>query len=262
MNSWATLTATFLAAAVEVIEMVLIVVGVGAVRGWRSTLIGAGAGLVLLAGIIVAVGSALTGLPIDTLRLFIGALLLIFGLQWLRKGIRRVAANGFAGSGEEQVEAREEGAGGIDWTSFVLAFKGVSLEGLEIAFIVVSFGATSGHLTTAVIGAAAAIVILGVAGAAAHRWVQRIPRSALQLVVGTMLGSFGTFWAAEGAGVSWPGSDLSILWLLALYVVVAISYIAALRTGHLGADAGSSGATPAMAGASSGGGSQQREGSR
>ena len=249
MNVGATLTATFLAAAVEVIEMVLIVVGVGAVRGWRSTLIGAGAGLVLLAGIVAGVGTALTGLPIDTLRLFIGALLLIFGLQWLRKGIRRVAANGFTGSDEEQVEKREEGSQGIDWTSFVLAFKGVSLEGLEIAFIVVSFGATSGNLSAAAIGASAAVVILGVTGAAAHRWVQRIPRSALQLVVGTMLASFGTFWSAEGAGVSWPGSDLAILALLALYVLVAVGYILSMRQGLLGAEASASHRTPATAGA-------------
>lgn len=234
MNFWTTATATGLAAAVEVIEMVLIVVGVGSVRGWRSTLIGTVAGMVLLVGIVALAGPALKALPIDTLRLVIGALILVFGLQWLRKGIRRVAANGFAGSGDEDVEAREEGAEGIDWTSFVLAFKGVVLEGLEISFIVVSLGATSGHLNAAIIGAASALVILGVTGAAAHTWVQRIPRSALQLVVGTMLTAFGTFWSAQGAGASWPGNDWSILALLALYVLVAVGFIGALRRGQTG----------------------------
>ena len=164
MNFWTTVTTTGFAAAVEVIEMVLIVVGVGSVRGWRSTLIGAGAGLVLLVAIVAIAGTALKALPIDTLRLIIGGLLLVFGLQWLRKGIRRVAANGFSGSGDEEVEKRDENSSGIDWTSFVLSFKGVSLEGLEISFIVVSFGATSGHMNGAIIGAAAAVVLLGSRG--------------------------------------------------------------------------------------------------
>lgn len=238
MNFGTTFVATFLAAAVEVIEMVIIVVGVGAVRGWRSTAFGAGSGFVLLAAIVFGFGTALTAVPIGVLRLVVGALLLVFGLQWLRKGIRRVAANGFAGSSDEEVDRRQDASGGIDWTSFVLAFKGVVLEGLEIAFIVVSFGATSGHLSAAVIGAAAAFVALGVAGASAHRVVQRIPRSALQLIVGTMLASFGTFWSAQGVGVSWPGSDAAILGLLALYVATAAGYVYALRRGLLGAGAG------------------------
>jgi len=235
VNFWTTVTTTGLAAAVEVIEMVLIVVGVGSVRGWRSTLMGTLAGFVLLIGIVAVAGTALHALPINSLRLFIGALLLVFGLQWLRKGIRRVAANGFAGMTEDDPEERDQGAEGIDWTAFVLAFKGVVLEGLEISFIVVSFGATSGHLSAAVIGAVAAVVVLGVAGAAARSWVEHIPRSVLQLTVGTMLASFGTYWAALGAGASWPGGDWSILALLVLYVFVAIGFIWALRRGRRGA---------------------------
>ncbi len=232
--------------------MVIIVVGVGAVRGWRSTLIGAGSGFVILVGIVFGLGTALTQVPIGVLRVVIGGLLLTFGLQWLRKGIRRVAANGFAGSSDEQVDERSADEGGIDWTSFVLAFKGVVLEGLEIAFIVVSFGATSGHLTSAFIGAGAAVVAIGVAGATGHRLVQRIPRSALQLIVGTMLGSFGTFWAAEGIGVSWPGSDLSIIGLVALYVAMATAFTMLLRRGHLGASSSSQhDRQPAMAGSGS-----------
>ncbi len=245
MNFWTTVTTTGLAAAVEVIEMVLIVVGVGSVRGWRSTLIGTGAGLLLLVGILAIAGPALNSLPIDTLRLFVGALLLVFGLQWLRKGIRRVAANGFAGSADEDVEERPAGSDGIDWTSFVLAFKGVVLEGLEIAFIVVSFGATSGHLNAAVIGAASAVVLLGVAGAAARGTVQRIPRSALQLLVGTMLAAFGTFWATQGAGASWPGEDWALLALIALYFLIAVWFIRALHHGQLGAGASAPDLTPA-----------------
>jgi uncharacterized membrane protein len=249
MTAWTTLVTTFLAACVEVIEMVIIVVGVGSVRGWRSTIIGAVAGFGVLTAVVGLFGTALTAVPIGLLRLVIGALLLVFGLQWLRKGIRRVAANGFAGSGDEEVEAADRSQGGIDWTSFVLAFKGVLLEGLEVSFIVVSFGATSGHLGLAVVGGAAAFVVIGVAGALARATVQRIPRSALQLIVGVMLASFGTFWAAEGVGVSWPGSDAAILGLLVLYVATAVGYVAALRAGALGArqDASGDGRGAAMA---------------
>ncbi len=251
MNFGTTFTATFLAAAVEVIEMVIIVVGVGAVRGWRSTLVGAGSGFVLLAALVVGFGAALTAIPIGVLRLIVGALLLVFGLQWLRKGVRRVAANGFAGMSGDQVDDTPDDSGALDWTSFVLAFKGVVLEGLEITFIVVSFGATSGHLGSAVIGGAAAIVVLGVAGASAHRLVQKIPRSALQLIVGTMLASFGTFWAAKGIGVSWPGADASILGLLALYVLAATGFVFALRSGWPRSEADARHDQPAAAGARS-----------
>jgi uncharacterized membrane protein len=193
--------------------------------------------LILLAAIVLGFGTALTAVPIGVLRLVVGGLLLVFGLQWLRKGIRRVAANGFAGSSEDDVEQRRD-SGGMDWTAFVLAFKGVVLEGLEIAFIVVSFGATSGHLPAALIGAAAAFFALGIAGASTHRLVQRIPRSALQLIVGTMLASFGTFWSAQGVGVSRPGSDAAIIGLLALYVATAAGYVYASRRGHLGMQTG------------------------
>jgi uncharacterized membrane protein len=232
VNAWTTLATTFLAACVEVIEMVIIVVGVGSVRGWRSTLIGGGAGFGVLLVVVAAFGTALAAVPIGPLRLVVGALLLVFGLQWLRKGIRRVAHDGFSGSAEQQVEARAEGDG-MDWTAFTLSFKGVFLEGLEVAFIAVSFGETSGHLGWAVIGAVAALAIIGVAGALARTTVQRIPRAALQLVVGTMLASFGTFWAAEGIGVGWPGSDAAILGLLVLYVATAAVLIQALRSGWL-----------------------------
>jgi uncharacterized membrane protein len=220
---------TFLAACVEVIEMVIIVVGVGSVRGWRSTWLGAGGGLAVLAVLVLAFGAALTAVPIGVLRLLVGLLLLVFGLQWLRKGIARVSANGLGGMGERG--APEEGVPGhgVDWTAFVLSFKGVLLEGLEVAFIVVSFGLTAQALGSAVLGAAAAFVVIAGAGLVAHGVVQRIPRSALQLLVGTLLSSFGTFWAVEGLGVTWPGSDAAILALVGWYLLAAASYVGVLR---------------------------------
>ena len=224
------LITTFLAAAVEAIEMVTIVVGVGATRGWRSTILGAVAGFLVLAVVVAGLGVALNAIPITPLRLVVGALLLVFGLQWFRKGVVRVAARGLAGL---QVTADEDAevwrGNGVDWTAFVLAFKGVLLEGLEVAFIVVSFGASAGQLGPAAIGGAAALIVVGAVGAALLPVVVRIPRSLLQLVVGVLLTTFGTFWALEGLGVAWPGSDAAIPGLLAVYVLTATTNIAIER---------------------------------
>ncbi len=220
---------TFLAAAVEVIEMVIIVVGVGSVRGWRSTWLGAGAGLAVLVGLVAALGTALTLVPIGALRLTVGSLLLVFGLQWLRKGIARVGANGFRGMGDRSAPAAAIPGHGVDWTAFVLSFKGVLLEGLEVALIVVSFGATARALPTAILGAAAAFLVIAGAGLLTRGVVQRIPRSALQLLVGTLLSSFGTFWAVQGLGVAWPGSDAAIFALVGWYLLAAAGYVGLLR---------------------------------
>src|SRR5713226_6228828 len=219
------LVTTFLASAVEAIEMVTIVLGVGATRGWRATIVGAVAGFGVLAIIVVVAGLALSRVPIGPLRLIVGALLLVFGLQWFRKGVIRVAAHGLAGFRLAATDEPLEWTGpGLDWTAFVLAFKAVVLEGLEVAFIVVSFGASYGQLGIAIVGGVAAVVVIGGIGVALQRIVTRIPRSLLQLVVGIMLTTFGTFWALEGLGIEWPGSDGAILGLLVLYALTATAY--------------------------------------
>lgn len=229
------LLTTFLASAVEAIEMVTIVVGVGAARGWRSTLIGTVSGFLVLAAVIAVFGAALSLIPIGFLRLFVGTLLLIFGLQWFRKGIMRVAARGFAGISDAHLEGHPEvPATGMDWTAFVLAFKGVLLEGLEVAFIVVTIGANANQMSAAIVGGAGAIVLIGAIGLFTHRIVTRIPRSVLQLVVGLMLTTFGTFWAVEGLGVEWPASDGAILGLLIFYLLVGLAYITLERRRLLG----------------------------
>ena len=220
---------SFLAAAVEFIEMVIIVVGVGSVRGWRSTWLGAAAGGVVLTLLIVVLGTALTFVPISGLRVVIGALLLVFGLQWFRKGITRVSAGGLRGMSARSASAEGIPTDGVDWTAFVLSFKGVLLEGLEVALIVVSFGATAQAFPTAILGAVAALLVIAGAGLLARRVVQRIPRSALQLLAGTLLASFGTFWAVQGLGVTWPGGDAAILALVAWYVLAAAWYIGRQR---------------------------------
>ncbi len=230
---------TFLASSVEAIEMVTIVLGVGATRGWRSTLAGAGAGLFVLAAVIAVLGAALSAIPIGAVRLIVGTLLLIFGLQWFRKGVMRVAARGFAGIGPTRLDEASETPGqGMDWTAFVLAFKGVVLEGLEVAFIVVSFGANANQLGVAVVGGAGALVVIGLTGVALQRLVTQIPRSLLQLVVGVLLTTFGSFWALEGIGVDWPVGDGAIIALLALYGLTALTYIALERRHYLGFNPG------------------------
>jgi uncharacterized membrane protein len=232
----AVLVGAFVASSVEMIEMVIIVVGVGATRGWRSTLIGAGAGLVLLVGIILGLGQALQLIPINVVRVIIGSLLLTFGLQWLRKGVVQVAADGFTGGGGEEVDASGDRRGSVvDWTAFVLSFKGVLLEGLEIAFIVVAFGAGSGHgYGSAVVGALAAFALFGTAGFIAKGRLEQMPGRTLKFAVGGLLSTFGTFWALEGLGVHWPGEDLSLIWLYALFLSTTFALMAAARAGLMG----------------------------
>ena len=218
------LVSTFLAASIEVIEMVAIVIAVGATRQWRGALAGTLGGLVVLAVLIGGLGTALQQVPLSPIRVVVGALLLTFGLQWVRKGVRIVSRDGWTtGIGEQQVE---EGVGdGFDWTGFLLAFRGVSLEGLEVAVIVVAFGAADHAIASAAIGAVASVLLVGALGAASYRLVARIPRRALQLFVGALLTTFGTFWAAEGLGAEWPGGDLALLWLVAFYVTAALALV-------------------------------------
>lgn len=229
--------ASFLASAVEMVEALTIVLAAGVTRGWRSSLIGVGVALIALAGITAILGPALTLIPIDALRLVVGALLLVFGLQWLRKAILR--AGGYQALRDEAAlyqkgleRGRTQGTvvrAGLDWYAFTLCFKGVLLEGLEVAFIVVTFGATAHQVGLAALGAAAALLVVLVVGVAVHAPLSRVPENALKFAVGLLLSSFGTFWAAEGAGVVWPASDVAILGILAVYIVIAFVQVNALR---------------------------------
>ncbi len=219
------LLTVFLASCVEAIEMVVIVLGVGATSGWRSALTGGAAGFVPLALIVAVLGVALAAIPIGPLRVLVGTLLLLFGLQWYRKGIVRVAERGLAGLGGQDPADGVAQGDGIDWTAFFVSFKGVFLEGLEIAIIAVSFGASVGDFWPSIASGVAAIVLIGLVGVALHRPLRRIPRSVLQLIVGTLLTTFGTFWALEGLGVTWPQSDGDILALFLVYGVTAAAYI-------------------------------------
>jgi uncharacterized membrane protein len=223
----------FLASAVEMVEALTIVLGVGVVRGWRSTLIGAGSAFVVLAVLVAALGPALSRLPIDALRLVVGALLLAFGLQWLRKAILR--SSGFVALHDEDFAFRSEreqaaAAGtemraGLDWYSFTVAFKGVLLEGLEVVFIVISFGSAQDALGPAAAGAAAAFVVVVAAGILAQGPLSRVPENTIKFAVGLLLTSFGCFWGAEGAGVDWPGDEVSLLGVIAFFVVLSFALV-------------------------------------
>src|SRR5436190_1590832 len=199
----------FLASAVEMVEALTIVLAVGVTRGWRSTLVGVGAAVLALAVLVGALGASVESIPINDLRLLVGGLLLVFGLGWLRKAILR--SSGFkALHDEDEIYARQreraQQAGdveraGLDWYSFTLSFKGVFLEGLEVVFIVLTFGASrSGGVALAAAAAAAALGVVVVAGAVAHAPLSRVPENTLKFAVGLLLTTFGTFWGAEGAG--------------------------------------------------------------
>ena len=208
----------FLACAVEAVEALTIVLAVGYTRSWRSSFTGVGAGVVVLAAITAALGPALTALPINVLRVVVGALLLIFGLQWLRKAILRAAGlkalhDERAAFVEEEAAARRAGnvREGIDPYSFTIAFKGVLLEGLEVVFIVLTFGANQHNVGLAAAAAGLAVVVVVLTGIAVHAPLARVPENTMKFVVGVMLTSFGTFWGAEGAGAGWPGGDAALL---------------------------------------------------
>ena len=231
--------AVFLATAVEAVEAATIVLAVGLSRGWRSALTGASAGLLTLATVVAALGPALAALPMDVLRMLVGALLLIFGLQWLRKAILR--ASGVRPLHDEDTifareleAAREAGSsrGTIDAYAFTISFKAVLLEGLEVAFIVVTLGGNQHAVPLAVVAATAAVAIVAAAGAIARAPLSRVPENAIKFVVGVLLTSFGMFWGAEGAGATWPAGDAAVLGLVALTMATSIGMVAILRRRH------------------------------
>jgi uncharacterized membrane protein len=229
----------FLACTVEAVEALTIVLAVGVTRSWRSTFTGVGAALLALVAVTAALGPALTALPINALRVAVGALLLIFGLQWLRKAILRAAGlkarhDETAAYEHEREAARiaTAGAPGLDPYSFTIAFKGVFLEGLEVVFIVLTFGANQNDIGLAAGAAGAAVCLVALAGVAAHAPLARVPENTMKFAVGVMLTSFGMFWGAEGAGAHWPGGDAALLVLAPGTLTVAGLLVLLLRRTH------------------------------
>jgi uncharacterized membrane protein len=230
--------AVFAACVVESVEALTIVLAAGMTRGWAGTWRGVAAGLATLGVITALFGPALTALPIDVLRLLVGGLLLVFGLGWLRKAILR--ASGYISLHDEAaIFDRERAAAGRadlaaggwlgDPYAFTLSFKGVLLEGLEVVFIVLTFGANQDAVPLAALAALIAVLLVAAVGVAVRKPLARLPENTLKFAVGVMLTSFGMFWAVEGAGGSWPGSDGALLGLIAATLAGALAAVAGLR---------------------------------
>jgi uncharacterized membrane protein len=226
------------ACAVEAVEATTIVLAVGTTRGWRSALTGVGAALVVLAVLVATLGQGTSTIPLHYLRLIVGGLLLVFGLQWLRKAVLRAsghkALHDEARIYLEQVAAAEAATTkrrGIveDWYAFTLAFKGVVLEGLEVVFIALTFGSNQRDVPLAAIAAVTAVVLVCAAGIAVRAPLARVPENTLKFAVGVMLTSFGVFWGAEGAGARWPGADASLLWIVPALAVYALGLVAVFK---------------------------------
>ena len=239
MGAGALFIAVFLACAVEAVEATTIVLAAGTARDWRSATTGLIAALAALAIITAVLGPAVTAIPLQALRLFVGALLLIFGLQWLRKAILR--ASGHKALHDEQkiyrtqltlasAEPVHRRAGLVpDAYGFTLAFKGVLLEGLEVVFIALTLGGNAHEVPLAALAAVCAVLVVAVAGLALRAPLARVPENTMKFAVGVMLTSFGTFWGAEGAGARWPGSDAALLVLVPAIALFAIALVGLLR---------------------------------
>jgi uncharacterized membrane protein len=229
----------FLACSVEAVEALTIVLAVGQTRSWPSALGGAGAATLALGLTIAVGGTALTRLPVDTLRIVIGVLLLAFGLQWLRKAILRAAGrkalHDEIGAYQHEVSAAREAArppgrhAAWDPYAFAVALKGVLLEGLEVSVIVITFGANQHRIGLAAVAAGVAVLVVIAAGAAVRAPLARVPENTLKFAVGVMLCSFGIFWGAEGAGLHWPGGDAILLALIASMLAASLLAVASLR---------------------------------
>jgi len=244
---WFTVLSAFLASLVEFVEAFTIVLVVGVTINWRSSFLGTGLALVLLGLLVAIFGVTLATLvPLDALRLVIGGILILFGLKWLKKAILRYAGVK-ALHDEEAIYEHERAAlaaqgahhsNHIDRSGVALSFKSVLLEGLEVVFIVITFGLSAAHseaeklagLRAAALGALAALLLVVVVGTFVHAPLRQVPENTLKFTVGIMLTVFGTFWSGEGLGVAWWGADVALLWLAAIYLVVSFLLVSWLRS--------------------------------
>jgi len=230
--------AVFLACIVEAVEALTIILAAGTARDWRSAITGLVAGLVVLAVVVAVLGPAISVIPLGGLRLFVGGLLLIFGLQWLRKAILRASGHK-ALHDEAEIFRRElaaaetaqgRGRGFVqDWYAFTLAFKGVVLEGLEVVFIALTFGSNQHDIPLAALAALAAVLLVTAVGFAIRAPLSRVPENSMKFIVGIMLTAFGLFWGGEGAGARWPGADAALLVLIPAIAVFALALVALFR---------------------------------
>lgn len=230
------MTAAFLGSSVEAVEAMTIVLAAGAVRGWRSALMGSAGGLVTLAAIVAVFGSALAAIPIDYLQIAVGTALLMFGIRWLRKAVLR-SAGVVALHDESAIYAREtntlqcseRSTTHWDAVGLLAAYKAVVLEGVEVVVIVIGVGAVGNMLLPASVGALVACALVAAVGALLHRPLARVPENTLKYGVGIMLTSFGWFWFGEGIGIRWPYGDAAILGLMVVLYVASVLMVRSIR---------------------------------
>ena len=223
--------AAFLASLVEVVEAFTIVLAVASLQGWRPAATGTVAGLALLASVVLLLGPLLSRIPLSSLQLAIGILLLLFGMGWLRKASLRAAGviplhDEEAAFATETARLSAQGRRAhrnLQWVAGITAFKAVLLEGLEVVFIVIAVGAGRGLLIPAAFGALAACALVLAAGIIIHRPLSRVPENTLKFGVGVMLSAFGVFWTGEGLGIAWPGQDLALLLFAALFLAAGLT---------------------------------------
>jgi len=237
LHAGSAVIAAFLASLVEAVEALTIVLAVAIVRGLRPAILGALAGLLVLALIVVALGPLLDRVPLYVLQIAIGVLLLLFGMRWLRKAILRAAgliprhdeAIAFTSETEELREQARRHEQRLDWLAGVASFKAVLLEGLEVVFIVIALSAGRGVLLPVSAAAFAACLVVAASGIVVHRPLTRVPENALKFAVGVMLSAFGLFWTGQGLGVDWPGADLAILAFILLFLGAGLASVALLN---------------------------------
>lgn len=241
MMGWAhlgtSIVASFLASLVECVEALTVVLAVGSVRGWRSALTGSAAALATLFAIVGLLGRALLRIPLHDLQLIVGVLLVMFGLRWLRKAILRSAGliplhDEAAAFSKNAAALRSTTGRSFVWdkVAFATSFHITMLEGTEVVFIVIAIGAGgTGMLFPAALGAVAALLVVVALGLVLHRPLAKVPENLLKFVVGVLLSAFGTFWVGEGMELGWPGSDWSILGLVAAYWVIALVMVPICR---------------------------------
>lgn len=225
----------FLASAVEMVEALTIVVAVGTTKGWRSALEGVGVALLALAALVALFGPTLSHIPLSGLRILVGTVLLIFGLQWWRKAILRTV--GLKAKHDEDAiyaemvsELQQVPAARRDGAAFMMSFKGVFLEGVEVVVTVITLGSSAHRLDIATYGASAAVLLVAIVGLIVTRQLSNVPENAMKMVVGIMLVSYGTFWVGEGVGLRWPGSDAALLVLAGIYALFTWAFTAWLAS--------------------------------
>jgi uncharacterized membrane protein len=239
MLDWTIVVPAFLTAAVEWVEAFTIVLAVSLSIGWRAAAGAALAALALLAAMTVATGGVLgLGLDIRWLQLVIGVFLLLFGVRWLAKAVARGAGLKALHDEEQEFAATRGELARGDWMAgWLIAFKGVLLEGLEVWLVVVALGLHGRAWISSTAGALAALLVVIVAGLAVRAPLRRVPENAIKFAVGAMITAFGTFWTLEAVGgaAAWPWGDWSLLALAAFYALGGLALIAAYKRRAAGA---------------------------